>query len=319
MTTATAPRTRRPRTTAPAATAEKFDAYQVVTDQIIALLEAGTAPWRKPWAATGGMPVSLSTGKLYRGVNPFLLQMSAMTNGYSSPFWGTYKAIAEKGGQVRKGEKSTVVVFWKTYPDKTETDPVTGKPKTRFVLRAFRVFNAEQADGLPAEFFPAPADIVPVDQIESCQAVADRYLANGGPAVTHAGERACYSPTTDDLTMPPRDLFTGGEEYYSTLFHELGHSTGHSSRLNRPELQTFAHFGDRNYSREELVAEMTSAFLAGATGISPAVVDNSAAYLASWVRVLKGDNKLVIGAAGQAQKAADLIQGISWTDTATDE
>lgn len=310
MTTAT--RTRKPRPAA-APDAEKFDPYTAVTDQIIALLEAGTAPWRKPWAATGGMPVSLSTGKAYRGINPFLLQMSAALNGYTSPFWGTYKAITDKGGQVRKGERSTVVVFWKTYPDKTEVD-AKGNPKLRFVLRAFRVFNAEQADGLN---LPAPeqttAEHTP---IQACEQIVAGYV--NGPRITHGGDHACYSPQTDVLMMPVPESFTAPEEYYSTLFHELTHSTGHADRNARPDLVAFAHFGDAHYSREELVAELGSAMLAGIAGISPAVIDNSAAYLASWIKVLKGDSKLVIQAAGQAQKAADRVQGITWQDTAAD-
>lgn len=300
---------------------EKFDPYQVITDQVVALLEAGTAPWRKPWAATGGFPISLSTGKAYRGVNPFLLQISAAANGWTSPYWGTYKAIADKGGQVRKGEKGTLVVFWKTYLDRKEVDEKTGKAKQRFVLRTFKVFNADQADAAEGKVFnvPAAAELpgTELEQLAACEQAIAPYLATLA-SVSRTGTAAYYVPATDSLTVPPLESFTAAEEFYSTLFHEAAHSTGHSSRLNRPGVQGMSHFGDALYSKEELVAEMGAAMLSGVTGIAPATLDNSAAYLASWVRVLKGDAKLVISAAAAAQKAADKVLGVSYAAEAAE-
>lgn len=298
------------------ATAEKFDPYQAVTDQIITLLEAGTAPWRKPWNADGGLPKSLTTGKAYRGINPFLLQMAAMEHGFTSPYWATYKAIADKGGQVRKGEKSTLIVFWKQFQTKEVT--AAGKPKMAMVLRSYRVFNVEQADAVEGKTFrvpatpAAPVDHDPIAEIETTIAPYVSSLAS----LRFGGDLACYSPATDDLYMPPRNTFATVEGYYSTLFHELTHSTGHADRLNRPDLASFSHFGDKAYSKEELVAEMGAAMLSGITGIAPATLDNSAAYLASWIKVLRGDSKLIISAAAQAQKAADKVLGVSFASQA---
>jgi antirestriction protein ArdC len=315
MTAATKTRTRRPaRKPAAASTEPKFDPYQAVTDRIVELMDAGVNPWRKPWATTNGngMPVRMSTGKAYRGVNIFLLLMQGMAKGYSSPWWGTYKNIAELGGQVRTGEKSTPVVFWSTFPSKNpdEIDPRTGKPKEVFFLKTFRVFNAEQADGLPARFFPAPVERTEFEAIDAAQTVLDGYLARTGITVTHGGGRATYSPTLDVIKLPEREAFIGGPaEYYSTAFHELSHSTGHADRLNRPELTTFSHFGDDMYSKEELIAELSAAIVAGMTGIGQETEDNSAAYLASWAKVLRGDSRLVVRAATKAHAAAELILG----------
>lgn len=309
MSTATAIRSKR-RTTRPAArTGEpKFDPYQAVTDQIIEMLEAGTAPWHKPWSAGSGMPRSLSTGKPYRGINPFLLQMAAIQHGYASPWWTTYDNIASRGGQVRKGEKGTMVIFWKQYVRKA-TD-ATEEDRPAFVARAFKVFNTDQADGLTVPPVTGrPVDSV--DPIAACDAAVAGYLATG-PTVRHGGNRACYSPALDVINMPDRDTFDGPEEYYGTLFHESVHSTGHESRLARPDLLNSHSFGDVSYSKEELVAELGSAFLSGHTGITVVTLPNSASYLASWIQVLRGDHKLLIQAAGLAQKAADLILGITY-------
>jgi antirestriction protein ArdC len=304
--TATKTRTRRP-----AADKPRRDPFAEVTDRIVALMEAGTNPWRKPWTADGaGLPRSIGTGKGYRGINPFLLLITSMEKGYTSPWWGTYKAITEKGGQVRKGEKGTQVVFWSTFASKDPKEvDAKGNPKQLFFLRSYTVFNAEQADDLPARFFPKAAERTEFEVIEQCQAVVDGYLARTGIAVTHGGNRAAYSPGLDTIVLPDREAFTRNAEYYGTAFHELAHSTGHESRLNRPELNTFAHFGDNPYSKEELVAEQGAAMVAGITGIGPLLIDNSAAYLASWAKALRGDSKLVVRAASAAQKAADLILG----------
>lgn len=330
MTTATRTRkptratTRRKPAASAAAPAEKFDAYREVTDQIIALLEAGTAPWQQPWAATAGvMPSSLSTGKPYRGINPFLLSMASMAKGYTNPWWGTYDQITSRGGQVRKGEKSTMIVFWKRFETK-EIDPETGKPKPAIVLRVFRVFNVQQADPKvnddgTAETFNVPATPEALtydhDPIEAAEQAIAGYLATG-PAL-RTGTAAFYQPSSDILTMPPLATFASPEGYHSTLFHELAHSTGHRSRLNRPGVTTEGvHFGDHLYGKEELVAEMTAAMVSGMVGILPATVHNSAAYLDNWSKALKGDHKLVVQAAAQAQRAADLILSVTHGEVA---
>lgn len=304
------------------ATAAKFDPYQAITDQVLELLEAGTAPWRKPWNAAAGMPKSLTTGKEYRGINPFLLHMSALQQGFASPYWATYKAIAERGGQVRKGEKGTLIMFWKQYADKKEVDD-NGNPKRRFVLRTYKVFNVEQADAAEGKTFNVPtvaATAADHDPIAACEEAVAGYVATG-PQVTFGHDHAAYAPSLDRLMMPALSSFDTPEEFYSTYFHELTHSTGHKDRLNRDDFHENVHFGDARYSKEELVAEMGSAFLAGQTGIAAVTLDNSAAYLQSWIKVLKGDSKLVVQAAALAQRAADLVLGVKFAqeETADDQ
>lgn len=286
---------------------EKFDPYQAITDQLVAMLEAGVAPWRVPWNPELGMPRSVSTGKPYRGINPFLLHMSAIQGGYASPFWATYKAISEMGGQVRKGEKGTRIMFWKQYLGK-ETDE-NGEPERRFVLRVYTVFNADQADGITVPELPKPGpEHAPIVE---CETAVERYLA-AGPRLVTGGPRASYAPGFDTVEMPFLAAFDRAEDYYSALFHELTHSTGHADRLARPDLLAHTTFGDEAYSKEELVAEMGAAMLAGQTGIITTTLENSASYLAGWLKVLKADSKLVVQAAAQAQRAADLILGVTF-------
>jgi antirestriction protein ArdC len=280
--------------------------YKIVTERMIAALQRGTVPWRKPWQATAGQPRSMSTGHPYRGVNVFLLSLTAGEEGYASPFWGTYRQITGLGGQVRHGEHSTLVVFWKQ-AQAEQRDPHTGETTVKRlpVLRYYRVFNATQADGLPERFHPAPGEH---REIAGPQALLDRYLA-GGPRLVHvAGDRADYHPATDTIRLPQPAQFRTPEDYYATAFHEAGHSTGHPSRLNRPGIAGFDHFGSGQYAREELTAQMTSSILCAQTGIdTPATFANSASYIAGWVTALDGDHKLVITAAAQAQRACDVI------------
>jgi antirestriction protein ArdC len=283
-----------------------FDLYQTVTDQIVTMLEAGVVPWRSPilGRSKAGHPKNLNTGKQYRGVNTFLLAFTAYAKGYGSSYWMTYRQAMERGGNVRKGEKSSMVVFWKQYETK---DKQTGDPVRVPVLRYYNVFNAEQMEGIeiPDAVKYEPLDFKP---IESAEQIAAGYLA--GPAVGHdGGQQAFYRPATDTVHMPDRTRFTSPEEYYSTLFHELSHSTGHSSRLDRKLDTSPKPFGSPDYGKEELVAEMSAAFLCSYAGIQPTVIGNQAAYLAGWLKQLKSDKKLVVSAAGQAQRSADWIRG----------
>jgi antirestriction protein ArdC len=292
------------KTTARKSTGPKRDIYQEVTDRIVASLEAGTAPWRMPWNTRSGRPQNLE-GRAYRGINVLLTGLAALEHGYSSPFWLTFKQAKERGGTVRKGEAGTLVVFWTTFQ---VTDKETGKPKTVPMLRHYSVFNLEQTEGvkLPkrvVDWQAAGADFEH-EPVESAEAVVTAYLAKG-PQLRHGGNRAFYNTLADIITVPERKSFANGDEYYSTLFHEVGHSTGHVDRLARKFGETF---GCDDYGREELVAEMTSAFLQAETGIDTAQ-DNSAAYLQSWIRSIKEDPKAVVVAAGAAQKATDLILG----------
>jgi antirestriction protein ArdC len=284
-------------------TKTKVDGYQVITDRIVAELEAGTVPWRKPWRSVEGFgPTSLSTGKEYRGINHLMLSMQSMAAGYGSIYWGTYRQISSQGGQIRRGEKSTQVVLWKPF-----TKEVDGVEKKFLMLRLFSVFNAEQADWTDGEMPTNPEPLeCSFSPVEKAERIADGMPSR--PEVKHGGNRAYYSPNLDYVQMPERAQFDAPEGYYATLFHELVHSTGHESRVGRQGIEAFAGFGSESYSKEELVAEMGSAILCAEAGIEPRIEQN-AAYIASWLKVLKGDKKFVVAAAAGAGKAVDFILG----------
>lgn len=279
-----------------------MNVYEIITNNIISKLEQGEIPWKKSWNAQTQAPRNLTSGKLYSGINVFLL-LSAR---YQSPYWLTFKQSQERGGVVRKGEKGCPIVFW----SKTEKeDQETGEVKEVGFLRYYTVFNVAQIDGLKG---------VPETEIYSisengAEAIdaAEMIVSSmpNRPQITHGHTRACYSPAWDRVEMPVSIAFDGPPEYYSTLFHELTHATGHESRLNRHSTLKNHNFGSTDYSKEELVAEFGSAFLCAEAGISPAVIDNQAAYIQGWLKALKNDSKLLVNAAAQAQKAADWIMG----------
>ena len=288
--------------------AGRFDLYQTVTDRIVELLEAGTAPWRSPVMGSEiGQPISLTTGKPYRGVNVFLLAMSAMAGGYRSRYWMTYKQAAERGGQVRKGERSTLAVFWKLY--ETE-DRKTGEEKKVPLLRYYNVFNADQTDGVTVPDEHAKTDRVHRPLMECERIIAGFAPHHGGPAFAEGGTVPAYVPALDAVRVPPAGRFVSDELYYTVVFHELGHATGAPRRLARwADADGFARWGTDGYRKEELIAEMTAAFLCGEAGIGPATIEDSASYLAGWVQALRGDKRLIVTAAAQAQRASDLILG----------
>lgn len=301
----------------------KTDLYQRVTDQIVNALEHGTVPWSKPWDPRIGLPLSVSTGKPYRGINTFLLSLAMQARGWSSPFFGTYDKIASLGGQVRKGEKSTMVTFWKTGTNET-TDETTGDPKVRrwAILRSYLVFNADQADGLPDKYRTAPEATANTPLLAAADIIADYFAQDGAPKLQHGGPDAYYAPGLDLVQLPLWESFTNAEGYYSTAYHEMMHSTGHANRLARGDLLEGHRFGDESYSKEELVAEMGAAMLCGVAGIEQATIDRSAAYIKSWIGALRNDTKLVVAAAGQAQRAADFILGTTFdndNETNTDK
>ncbi len=228
---------------------------------------------------------------------------------HGSPYWLTFRQAKGLGGHVRKGEKSCPVVFWK-WLEKENRD--TGKTERIPLLRYYAVFNALQCE-LPEGKLPAVPEAA-LDNafapLERCEGVVADWL--GKPDIQHDTSQACYRPATDVVHMPRPERFDGAEEYYSTLFHELTHSTGHASRLNRPGIADVARFGSRDYSKEELVAEMGAAFLCGHCAVENRTIDNSAAYVASWLARLRKDSKLVVQAAAQAQQAADWVLGTTW-------
>jgi len=272
-----------------------MNVYEIITEQIIEKLNKGEIPWHQPW--TGSAPKNLVSKKEYRGINPFLLGCQR----YSSPYWLSYKQAKDLGGHVKKGEKSTIVVFWKrvNVKDRENED----SEKTVPMLRYYRVFNSDQCE-LPDGKVPM-LDVNPDFQpIAACdQVVTDMQ---NKPDIEHREPRAYYRPSTDSVNMPKKETFVKEEFYYSVLFHELGHSTGHKSRLDRKDFAEGC-FGSETYSKEELVAEMTAAFICGHCKIENKTIENSAAYIKSWLRKLKDDSKMVVLAAAAAQKAADFI------------
>jgi antirestriction protein ArdC len=274
--------------------------YEIVTAEIIAKLEAGDVPWRKPWNTKA--PCNLVSQKEYRGINTFLLSAS----GFPSPYWLTYAQAVRLGGHVKKGEHGQIVVFWNV--GKEKLNPKTGKLSQPFLLRFYRVFNLSQTEGIQTKLGILDADSKPIPSIEACDALL--HAMPNRPAIK-ASDRAWYRPSTDEVGIPDKSVFHSSEAFYATLFHELTHSTGHASRVGRDGIEVLNSFGSESYSKEELIAEMGSAMLCGCTGIAPAIIENSAAYLRSWISVLKGDSKLVVAAASQAQKAADYIRGLA--------
>lgn len=278
--------------------------YQIVTDRIIEKLQAGTVPWRQPWqGAELGACKNLISQKPYRGINAFLTAVA----GHRSPYWLTYKQAKELGAHVKAGEKGTPIVYLgQAEKQKDGAD----EPEKFSFLRYYTAFNVEQVERLrlsPALLFPdnKPKNFEPIAACESIVAKMPMI-----PRIQHAEPRAYYSPTLDYINMPDRTSFHDASGYYATLFHELTHSTGHESRVDRGLSGKLAAFGSADYSKEELVAEMGSAFLCSKSGIETVTLDNSASYIQGWLKALKGDPRLLVQAAAQAQKAAEFILGI---------
>ena len=277
--------------------------YQKITDRIVELLERGVVPWHKPWVGgAADKPKNLNSGKPYRGINVFMLHAA----GFESPWWLTFKQARERGGHVRKGEHGWPVVFWK-FLEVGGTDE-DGKLINKNVplLRQYTVFNVDQCEGVEA---PAPAgcQTFDFDSIDEADRIVRAMPKQ--PPIRHDENRAYYRPSTDTVNMPKPERFSQPTEYYSTLFHELTHATGHASRLDRKLGSRLAAFGTPDYSREELVAEMGAAFLCGQAAIVQQTIENSAAYIGGWLKKLRSDKRLVVTAAAQAQKAADFILG----------
>ena len=276
--------------------------YEIVTEKILENLEKGNVPWHKPWKSAYDvrMPHNLVSKKAYRGVNVWLLAFAP----YESPYWLTFKQCQQLGGKVKKGEKSWMVVFWKVYDKEVETDEGTATEK-RFILRYYNVFNTEQCEDLDLSKVQNETKQIDFNPIDECEAIIENMPNR--PTITHNNQRAVYYQKEDKVNLPEKDSFDGEEEYYSTAFHELGHSTGHESRLNRFKKDDTDLLGNHSYSKEELVAEMTSAFLCGVAGIENKTIDNSAAYIKGWSKKFREDIKMVVEASQKAQKAADYI------------
>ena len=277
-----------------------MNVYEIVTGKICTELERGVVPWRKPWVGSDQAPANLISRRPYTGINPLLLSLG----GYSSPFWLTYKQAAELGGTVRKGEKSSLVVFYAKLQSKTRVLE-NGDPDTFAMLRYYNLFNVAQCDGIGEHVPTVPQSTI--QPLDAAEAILDGYTDK--PTIDDHASAAWYRPSLDLIGMPPRDTFTNADGYYSTLFHECIHSTGHASRLDRPAVAGgTSNFGTETYSREELIAELGAAFLCADAGIENTITQ-SAAYCASWLKVLKGDSKMIISAASGAGKAARYISG----------
>lgn len=284
------------------------DVYERVTAAIVAALEAGTRPWMQPWnAAHVAGPISRPLrhdGTPYRGVNVLLLWMAAMDNGYLAPHWMTYKQAQELGGQVRKGEHGSLVMFANAI-QRTETDEKTGQDVEIEIpfMKGYTVFNADQIDGLPDRYRATAPALVLSDAERSAR--LDAFFAATGIDIRYGGDRAFYDLGEDRIQMPPFAVFHDPASFYATWAHEATHATCHPSRLNRD--LNGKRWGDAGYAMEELVAEIGSAFLGAALGFAPQVMENHAAYVDCWVRVLAGDQRAIFTAASHAQKAADFL------------
>ena len=276
--------------------------YEIVTEAIVKQLESGVVPWRKPWRT--GMPANLVSRKEYRGINIFLLGVQ----GYGSRYWLSYRQAQALGGNVMKGERGSKAVFWRIGEyQKENAETAEIETHKSILLRYYTIFNLEQCEGIKS-----PEPVPTIHPIGECEHIVNSMP---NPPGFEQLAQACYRPSTDSVGMPARSASESGEAYYSTLFHELTHSTGHPSRLARDGIMQHNPFGSEDYSKEELVAEMGAAMLCGVAGIESQTLGNSAAYLQSWVSRLRSDSRLVVWAASQAQKAADYILGRTVSET----
>lgn len=265
--------------------------YEIVTSKILDKLEQGVIPWRQPWAHQG--PVNWESQRPYRGINALLLDPGE---------YATWNQIKKAGGRVLKGKKGHIVVFWKMLEVDGDTEETS---KTVPFLRYYKVWEINtQCEGLESRRKEPRGH----DPIEEAEKIVEGY--QDCPPITFEPSGAWYVPSLDRINVPQIKTFDKPEEYYSTLFHEMVHSTGHKSRLNRPGFEKVAAFGSETYSFEELVAEIGAAFLCGHSGIEQETLDNSASYISHWKRLLQNDSKVIVKAASQAQKAADYVLGI---------
>ena len=280
----------------------KIDLYEPVTNTIIDALEQGTKPWSRPWGTVPGAELQRrSTGQDYRGINQLILGLVAGAKGYQSPYWLTFNQAKQLDASVRKGEKSTQIVFYKKLTVKDRDSSDDDATKQIPMLRGYRVFNADQIDGLPAKFHPAPLALV---KRHERNGEAEAALRSCGAKITEGGARAFFSPSEDRVQMPPFDAFETVGGYLATLAHELTHWTGHKSRLAR---DMSGGFGSKSYAFEELVAEMGAAFTCARLGVAGEHIDTHAAYLASWLKCLRDDKRAIFKAAALAQTASDLV------------
>ena len=276
---------------------KRFDIYETVTNLIVERLEAGVVPWQMPFKLVHGCPRNLISKKPYRGFNFWYL----LSFSFERPYFLTFNQAKDLGASVKKGSKSYMVIFWKMF--EVEKDDET---KEIPMLRYYRVFHIDDIKGLDENKIPeVPTHENDFDPIASCEQLIEFW--HDSPIIRLNRNKACYVPSLDEVFMPNPKSFSSSEAYFSTINHELIHATGHRKRLNRHEKFSNLNFGSKDYSIEELVAEMGAAYLCGICGIENATIDNSTAYIQSWLKKLKSDKKFIISASGLAQKAVDYI------------
>ncbi|MDD2324405.1 MAG: zincin-like metallopeptidase domain-containing protein [Alphaproteobacteria bacterium] len=288
----------------------KLNVYDRVTQKIIADLEQGVRPWQKPWSgdstASRIMRPLRHNGEAYNGVNVLLLWDAALRGGYQNPTWMTFKQAEVYGAHVRKGEKSSFIVYADKIT-KLEADSMTGADVERHIpfMRGYNVFNVEQIEGLPERFLIRPEALPETSLIERLVSVDD-FMMNTGVVIRHGGGRAYYAEGSDHIQMPSFDAFKDAESYYATLAHETTHWTKHKSRLDRDFGRVV--WGDEGYAKEELVAEIGAAFLCADLGITPEIREDHAAYIDHWLKALKSDKKLIFTAAAHATRAVEFMK-----------
>jgi antirestriction protein ArdC len=278
------------------------DIYERITAVIIEAIEAGCGKFEMPWHTFGVVPSNANTHRRYRGLNTLVLWAAAGKHGYKTNLWATYQQWSELGAQVRKGAKSTTVVFWKFYGEEREADDTSAEEskdetRSRCFARAYSVFNADQVDGF---VMPEVPQLPEAERIER----AEQFFRQTGIKIIEKGGRACYNVATDEIHMPPFSLFKKSDYFYSTLSHEAVHASGHPTRCNR---QLGNRFGSKMYAAEELCAELGSAFLSAELELETEPRADNAPYVANWLKILKDDTRAIFTAASQAQKAVDLL------------
>jgi len=278
-------------------TMKNFDIYETVTNLIIERLENGVIPWAMPWKTSDFIPCNLISKRPYRGFNFWYL----LSFNFERPYFLTFNQVKNLGASIKKGSKSFMVIFWKIL--EVQKDGETEKIP---MLRYYRVFHIDDVEGIDTKKIPADISHVhDFKSINSCKQIIESW--KDAPIIRHGKKRACYIPLLDEVHMPDAKYFFKDEEYYSTLFHEALHSTGHRKRLNRHQRFSNLNFGSKDYSQEELVAEMGAAYLCGVSGIENVTIENSAAYIKGWLTKLKSDKKLIVSVASMAQHAVDYI------------
>jgi antirestriction protein ArdC len=284
--------------------------YSRITRRIIADLEQGIRTWHRPWSAGNSegriMRPLRHNGIPYQGINVVMLWSASVANGYACPFWLTFRQAHELGGHVKKGERGELVVYASRVTRTATNDKGEEVEREIPFLKGYTVFNAEQCEGLPAHY-TAKAEVPTLSPLQRIEA-ADRFFAATGADIRHGGTRAYYAEGPDYVQMPPFETFRDAESYAATLGHELCHWTKHAKRLARDMGR--ARYGDEGYAREELVAELGAAFLCADLGITPDVRPDHAAYIATWLKVLRDDKRFIFSAAAHAQRAADYLHGL---------